>query len=275
MKRVLAALLIFAGCASQPRPAFVDGEQGRLFVSDGGSGSALPLVFVHGGGANLSQWAGQLAHFRKSRRAIAYDLRGMGRSEVPVNGDYSVAAMVEDLHRVVNALNVDRFALIGHSYGGAVAASYAAAHPERVAAVIYADAAGDIRASPQAWEQYLDALRIDKHGTVRKAFGPMLETANDEVRKAVYASVDRTSVEAFVGAVEGYRKISMAREVKAFKGPVLAIAAVDHENAFHVQFPHVTARRMSGVGHWLMMERPAEFNRIVEEFLAGVPHSRD
>src|SRR5687767_1386204 len=107
MKRLLVVVLILAGCASQRQPTMVQTEQGRLFISDGGSGSALPIVFVHGNGGNLTQWSGQLAHFRKSRRVIAFDLRGMGRSDVPVNGDYSIKAMTEDLHLIVNLLDVD------------------------------------------------------------------------------------------------------------------------------------------------------------------------
>lgn len=269
MKAFIAcAVLLIAGCASAPPPTLIDGPQGRIFVSDGGSGAALPIVFIHGNGANLTQWAAQLAHFRKSRRAVAMDLRGMGRSDVPVNGDYSVRAMTEDLHVIANTLNLDRFVLVGHSYGGAVAASYAAEHPERVAAVVYADAGGDVKVTRQEAEKYLEALRIDQRETVRKSYEPMLATASEQVKAAVYASVDRTSSEAFVSAMEGMLDFSMARAVAAYRGPVLAIAALETPHSFHVQFPAVRTRRMERAGHWLMMERPAEFNQILEEFLA-------
>ena len=270
MKRLMAAALLVSACATAPGPLHIDGEQGRLFVSDGGSGPGTPLVFVHGNGGNLTQWSAQLAHFRRSRRAIAYDLRGMGRSDVPVNGEYTIDGMVDDLHRLVNALNVDTFVLVGHSYGGAVVAAYAAHHPERVAGVVFADAAGDIKATRAQSESYLEALRMDKHGTVRKAYEPMMATASEEMKAAILMSADRTSTEAYVEAMEGIRDFSVARAVAAIRAPMLAVAAIDHENSFHVQFPRVPARRMSGAGHWLMMERPAEFNAILDDWLKTV-----
>ena len=270
MNRPVAVLvtLLAAACASAPAPIYVPGAQGQLHVSDGGTGDGVPLVFVHGNGANLTQWAAQLQHFRKSRRAIAYDLRGMGASQGPIDGSYSIADMAEDLHVIVNALNVDRFVLVGHSYGGPVVAAYAAAHPERVAGVVYADAAGDIKPRPEAWEKYLNELRMDKRATVTAAFEPLLATASPAVKEAVLSSVDRTSTEAFVTAMEGMPRFNVADAVRRYQGPTLAIAAVDNPSSFHVQFPSVPTRRMDGVGHWLMMERPEEFNRIVEEFLA-------
>ena len=275
MNRSTAALILLitlaaAGCASAPAPVPIAGPQGHLHVSDGGTGPGIPLVFVHGNGANLTQWDAQLRHFRKSRRAIAYDLRGMGSSHTPIDGSYSVADMSADLHAIVNALNLDRFVLVGHSYGGHVVAAYAAAHPERVAGVVYADAAGDIRPRPEAWEKYLTALRMDKRATVTAAFEPMLTTASPAVKTAVLGSVDRTSTEAFVTAMEGMREFSVADAIRRYPGPTLAIAAVNNPSSFHVQFPAVPTRRMEGVGHWLMMERPEEFNRIVDEFLAAL-----
>ncbi|HUP47388.1 MAG TPA: alpha/beta hydrolase [Thermoanaerobaculia bacterium] len=266
MKRLLLLSLLLAGCAAAPRPSFVPGSQGRIHVSDGGAGSALPIVFVHGNGANLTQWSGQLTHFRRSRRAVAFDLRGMGWSDVPADGDYSIAAMAGDLHTVVNALNLDRFILVGHSYGGPVVAAYAARHPERVAGAVYADAAGDIKATREQSDRYLDALRMDKPRTVRVSFAPMLATATDEVKAAVLWSADRTSTEAFGSAMEGLRDFDVARAVSAYRGPMLAIAALDHPSAFHVQFTSVPVRSMEGAGHWLMMERPAQFNYILQEF---------
>ena len=133
--------------------------------------------------------------------------------------------------------------------------------------MVYADAAGKIQATPDQWERYLESLRIDKHAVVRRSFAPMLSTASDQVKAAVFWSVDRTATEAFVGAMEGTRHFDVRRAVSAYRGPVLAIAALESPNSFHVQFASVPQRRMTGVGHWLMMERPEEFNAILEEFL--------
>ena len=270
MRRLAALLVMLAGCASQPAPLFVPTPAGRLYVYDSGPKEGLPIVFIHGNGANLTQWGAQLAHFRKSRRVVAFDLRGMGASDVPSDGIYTMDAMVEDIQYVVNALNLDRFVIVGHSYGGSVVAAYAGVHPERVAGVVYADAAGAIKAPREAWNRYLDALRMDKPGVTRQAFEPLLATATPEVRAAVLQSVDRTFVETFVEAMQGMRYHDIATSVARYKGPTLAIAATDSPTSFHVQFPQVRTRRIQGAGHWLMMEAPAEFNAILEEFVKSV-----
>ena len=262
--------LFCVACAAPLAPVIVPTPQGRLHVYDSGPGAGIPIVFIHGNGANLTQWGAQLAHFRKTNRVIAIDLRGMGKSDVPVDGVFTIPAMVEDIHLVVNALNVDRFVIVGHSFGGAVVAGYAAEHPERVAGVVYADSAGDIKATPEQSERYLDALRMDKSAVVRTAYEPMLKTASPQVKAAVLDSVDRTSIEAYSESMEAMRDFSVAKAVASYRGPVLAIVAMEHPSSLHLQFPSIPVRKMTGVGHWLMMERPAEFNALLEEFVRGL-----
>lgn len=270
MLRNMLLLVLLAGCAAPPRPVLVPTPEGQLHVYDSRSGSGIPIVFIHGNGANLTQWHAQLAHFRKAHRVVAVDLRGMGKSEVPADGVYTIPAMAEDIHAVVNALNIDRFVLVGHSFGGAVVAAYAAAHPERVSGVVYADSAGDIKAASEQSARYLDALRMDKHKVVRAAYEPMLATASPQVKAAVLDSVDRTSTEAYSESMEAMRDFSVAKALARYRGSVLAIAATDTPHSLHAQFPAIPVRRMTGVGHWLMMEKPAEFNAILEEFLRVV-----
>src|SRR4051794_8012501 len=121
----LFAVLLFTACAHVP--------------------VGVPVVFVHGNGGNAKQWRAQIAHLPS---AIAIELPGMGQRPAPSNGDYSIAAMAEDIDRQVRG--IPRFVIVGHSYGGAVAAMYAAKHPERVAGIVYADSAGIVKISDEA-----------------------------------------------------------------------------------------------------------------------------
>ena len=251
---------------------FVHGPQGRLHVSDGGHGSAVPVLFVHGNGANLTQWRAQLDHLRPTRRAVAFDLRGMGRSDPAANGDDSVRAMADDVEAVANALKLDRFIIVGHSYGGAVLAQYAAEHPERVAGVVFADAAGNVKISDEAAQKFFAAMRKDKNKFVRQWFAPILKGSPETVQNAVFESEDHTPPGVIAGALDGLRHIDMRALVDAYHGPKLAIAAADIENpsSLHVQFPELPVKKIHGTGHWLMMDKPDEFNRILDEFLAGI-----
>jgi pimeloyl-ACP methyl ester carboxylesterase len=273
MRKLLPFLLVAcAHSAAPPSLSFIAGPQGKLHVDDGGAGRALPVVLVHGNSGNLTQWRAQIDHLRPTRRVVAFDLRGMGKSERPANGDYSVPAMADDVQAVADALHLKRFVLVGHSYGGAVVAQYAAKHPERVAGVIYADSAGDVKIGAAEGEKFLDSLRKDKDVVARSWFGPILEHATPATREAVFASVHDTPGEVLASALGGLLKINMHELVAAYPGPKYAIAASDIANSssFHVQFPAVPVRFIAGTGHWLMMDKPAEFNRALDEFLAAI-----
>ena len=268
MRGFVASILILASCA-HVNQSFINGPQGRLHVDDGGRGAAVPVIFVHGNGANLTQWRAQLDHLRKSRRAVAFDLRGMGLSDPPKNGDYSVESMVEDVDAVANALGLKRFVIVGHSYGGGVVAAYAARHPERVAGVVFADAAGNVKVTEEQSKEFLDSLRKDKDNVARQWFAPILKPSSDAVRNIVFESVHNTPADTFAGALEGLLHIDMAALLQAYHGPRLAIAAADIESpsSLHVQFPDVPVKKMHGVGHWLMLDKPDEFNALLDEFL--------
>ena len=265
MKRFLPVLLALACAHATPAPR-------GLHIDDGGRGGALPVLFVHGNGGNVTQWRAQLDHLRRTRRAVAFDLRGMGQSAAPADGDYSIDAMAGDVEAVVDALHLRRFVIVGHSYGGAVVTAYAAQHPERVAGVVLADSAGNVRIAPEQAQKFLDALRKNKDAVVAQWFAPILKPSSDDVRKAVLDSEHNTPVEAIVGALAGLPKLDLTPLVAAYRGPRLAIAAADIESpaSFHEQFPGVPVKKISGAGHWLMMDKPDQFNALLDEFLAGV-----
>jgi pimeloyl-ACP methyl ester carboxylesterase len=251
-------------------PPFVNGPQGKLHVDDGGRGAGVPVLFVHGNSGNLNQWRAQLDHVRQSRRAVAFDLRGMGASDIPRNGDYSISAMVDDVEAVTDALNLRRFVIVGHSYGGSVVAAYAARHPERVAGLVLADSAGNVKIDPVQAKAFLDKIRTDRDRVVPQWFAPILKPSREEVRNAVLESVRHTPGDVIASALGGIMNFDMTAMLAAYHGPILAIAATDIESpaSFHVQFPDVPVKKMSGTGHWLMMDRPDEFNALLDAFLA-------
>src|SRR5262245_17862338 len=100
------------------------------------------LVFLHGFGGQARQWHYQLQKFSLENRVIALDLRGHGLSDKPSRG-YDMTQMVADLEAALDVLKVkDKFVLVGHSFGGAIASEYAAKHSERVERLILIATAG-------------------------------------------------------------------------------------------------------------------------------------
>lgn len=108
----------------------------HLYVAEEGTG--LPLVLVNGGPGNTLH--SFLPHFSAAAsfaRVIYYDQRGSGRSDwVRGASGYSTAQAVEDLEDIRVALGIDRWIVLGHSYGGLIAQWYALSYPERLQGLV-------------------------------------------------------------------------------------------------------------------------------------------
>jgi pimeloyl-ACP methyl ester carboxylesterase len=102
-------------------------------------GSGEEVVFIHGMAASHGFWhLNVLLPLARRFRVTLYDQRGHGSSSLPPSG-YTTAELAEDLRQLLDALEVPRAHLVGHSLGGAVALHLAAQHPNRVASVVVAD----------------------------------------------------------------------------------------------------------------------------------------
>jgi 3-oxoadipate enol-lactonase len=111
----------------------------RLAYRVWGPPGAPPLVLLHGLGEGAADWDGVAPAFARHCRVFAPDLRGHGSSDRP--GDYSVELMAADALGFLDALQLDRVDLIGHSMGGLVGYLLAGDHPDRVGRLILEDVA--------------------------------------------------------------------------------------------------------------------------------------
>lgn len=95
-------------------------------------GEGPDLILMHGLAANRAFWYGAYAlQLAKFFRVTLFDLRGHGYSERPPSG-YSPAEMARDMAGLIDHLKLERFSLVGHSFGGTVSVEYACAHGDRV-----------------------------------------------------------------------------------------------------------------------------------------------
>lgn len=252
---------------------WIAGSQGRLRVEDGGAGG-VPVLFVHGNGGNRTQWAGQLEHLRATRRAVAFDLRGMGASDPARNADYSVEGFAEDVSAVADARKLERFVLVGHSYGGAAVAAYAGKHPDRLAGLVFADVAGDIRNPPPAQAEALKRgfEPANYEEFTRRWFEAILVKGTDPTKTAVMKSLRATPREVFIAASNGLYRFDPVAALAPYRGPKLHIASflADNPQAIHRAFPDMPARVIPDASHWLMLDRPEEFNRLLDDFLRNL-----
>src|SRR5689334_6525210 len=116
------------------RVALVDVNGTHLWVEEEGDGPAV--LFVHGGLGDARLWEPQAKALSHRFRCVRYDLRHFGRSDRPP-GAFS---FVDDLFGVLDALEIERAALVGLSLGGGLALDAALAQPERVWALAHVSA---------------------------------------------------------------------------------------------------------------------------------------
>ncbi|MFZ3310837.1 MAG: alpha/beta hydrolase, partial [Xanthobacteraceae bacterium] len=104
------------------------------------SGDAPPVVLLHGLGCGQRMWFHQKRALRQRFRVIAFDQRGHGLTDAPAAAtDYSAAHLTRDLTGVLDALRIERAAIVGFSLGGGPALALAASKPERVSRLVLAD----------------------------------------------------------------------------------------------------------------------------------------
>lgn len=250
------------------------------------SGRGHPLLLLHAGVADSRMWDDQFPPFSRHYQTIRYDLRGFGRSLMPP-GPY---AGYEDVAGLLDYLQIDQAHLLGISNGGRVALDFALAYPARVTALILAaPSVGGDAPSPRIqefWQQEEAALA---HGDLEAATelnlrlwvdGP--QRRPDQVDPSVRARVHAMQLHAFqIPVPDDAQEIAPVAPAIERLGdvqtPTLVIAgALDLEEKVALAervartIPNAAYARIANAAHLMSMEQPAEFNRIVLSFLAGV-----
>ncbi|WP_185658243.1 alpha/beta fold hydrolase [Burkholderia sp. Bp8992] len=121
------------------RDGWVDNDGLRLHFVSWGRDDAPTVVMLHGLRSYAQTWAPVAAMLVDRYRVVALDQRGRGLSDWDPRRDYYAATYVRDLDALVQALDLRRFVLVGHSMGGANAFVYAAAQRERLAGLVIED----------------------------------------------------------------------------------------------------------------------------------------
>jgi len=105
-------------------------------VDSGVSDAVETMVFLHGFGGRAAYWENQLEYFQADYRVIALDLRGHGYTDAPTEAQgacYDVPELIGDIEAALAVLQVpEKFTLISHSFGGALASYFVTKHPDRV-----------------------------------------------------------------------------------------------------------------------------------------------
>lgn len=244
----------------------IPGPAGFLHIDDGGLGG-VPVVFVHSFAGSTAHWAAQLTHLRKTRRAVAIDLRGHGQSDSPTRDDYAVQSLAGDITAVTDWLKFQRFVLVGHSMGGSATLAYAGAHPERVAGLVLVGTPGKIPVE-QA-RQVMSSLKSDYENVMASYWNKLLTNAQPQVLAQIQGERERLPRAVSLSLIQATFDFDPVPVLKRYRGPKLAVITPDQDNSYdlHKLVPDLPHKVVTGTSHWLHMDKPEEFNRILDEFL--------
>ena len=257
-----------AGSGGEASPAVA-----RVDVGSGG----LPVLFVHSLAGSHRHWRKQLRHLREDRRAVALDLPGHGDAGPCPEERSALEAGGAAVIRVADELELGRFVLVGHSFGGGVALTAAGRIPGRVAGLLLADPVGDHRDEADEIGPLLETLRSEAYAeAVEDYWREILRGARGSTRERVLADLRATPRDTVVRGMEALLAHDPTEAIEPYPGPVLVAwhPGYDQPSSLHRVMPELPAVRLEGGSHWIQMDRPERFNRILDAFLAGV-ESRD
>lgn len=247
----------------------------ELFVEKAGQGP--PVVLIHGLGGATTVYDAQAAALAEDHTVLRYDLSGHGRS--PHAGPASIDRWVAELAALLDAEGIGETAIVAHSMGTLVAATFAAAHPERVGRLALL---GPVRAQgPQAKEATRARARTVRSGGMSAVADTIVAAATSEetrTQRPLAAALVRelllgqdpdgyaAACEALAAAIEP-DFASITCPVLQLTGDADKVSPVAVNEEIRAQLPKARLHVLDGVGHWHTVEAPDEVTRHLRDFL--------
>jgi pimeloyl-ACP methyl ester carboxylesterase len=269
----LITLFIFA-CKPDSEHSTKSGDGLRVSYTDQGSGDTA-LVFVHGWSCDKTYWQHQIPAFSHRYRVLTLDYGGHGNSGTK-RENFTIPSFGNDVVAVVEKLDLDRVILVGHSMGGEVIVDAASKMPDRVLAIIGVDTYMQFRDSTFTREMFksytapfYQDFRRRTDSFVRDMF-----TANADTTLINRIAKDMSSADSSVAMQAFESMYSFGEEIEDklmdMKIPVYAINAdlwPTNEAYNREVAPGFSVKYMKGYGHFIMLENPELFNRLLQETL--------
>ncbi|MFZ3358114.1 MAG: alpha/beta fold hydrolase [Xanthobacteraceae bacterium] len=244
-----------------------------------GPDSAPCLVFSNSLATSLAMWDEQAAALKDSYRVLRYDQRGHGATDAPA-GRYSYDTLLADALGLLDALAIKKAHFAGLSMGGATALGLAERHPERFDRIIVCDS--PCQSTPQSSQQWEERIVIaQKQGidalvelTVSRWVPPEIVAKNPPHVDKIRAMIRDTPVNGFIGCAAALADHDYASAVATVTRPALFLVGEKDAPApamrkLNEKLPGSRYVEIPGAGHISNMDRPAEFNRAIREFLAA------
>ncbi len=222
-----AALFLLGGPLSAQDRFFDSGGVGLRFVEQG---AGEPVILLHGFAGSLQMWAGMIPSLAEDYRVVALDVRGHGKSAKPHEPEAYGLALVEDVVRLCDHLQIERAHIVGYSMGAMIALKLATTHPDRTLSVV-AGGFGWADMGSEIWKR----LSVDLSGSLERGegVGPLMEyltpagrpkPSPEELKIMNQLLLATNDVQALAAAARGFRSLELGEpSLRESKVAVLAI----------------------------------------------------
>lgn len=243
-----------------------DGQ--KIHYKESGNGNTT-LIFIHGWLGNTEWWADQQKYFNSRYHIIQMDLAGHGKSDAS-RQEWTSAGYADDIKAVAHAVDAQEIILVGHSMSGAYVLEASLKIPE-VKAIILIDTLKNLDESftKEQTEEVLSQYRKDFKYTVENILPQFLfaDGTPRAVKERVQHEFLQHEPELAINALWPLYKTDLKTFAKQVQVPVIAINSdasptdIEANRKYLNSYNYVT---IEGVGHYPMLEKPDEFNTILD-----------
>lgn len=247
----------------------------RIHVADEGPRDGQVVAFANSLGTDMRLWDDILPLLPEDLRIIRYDKRGHGQSDVP-DGPYSMGTLVSDAEAVLDHLGVTGVTFVGLSIGGMIAQGLAIKRLDLISRMVLSNTAAKIGA-PGLWAERIEAVHTNgmealADGVMERWFGrDFRATSGLALWRARFCEV---APEGYAGCCAAISGTDFYTPTSGLRLPTLAIAGTE-DGATPPDLVRETADLIPGsrfelinrAGHLPCVENPAEYARILKDFL--------
>lgn len=232
------------------------------------------LLFVHGWSCDARYWREQVPYFSKKHRVVNLDLAGHGHSGT-TRKQYTMKAFGDDVRAVAEASGGSKFILVGHSMGGIVIAEAARLMGERVVGLIGIDNFNNVEypLTREELQGMIAPMKADfREGSRQFAGSMILPDMAPELREWILSDMSAAPPGVALSAMNEFLSLFISGEAatmfEEIPIPVVTVNGdlwpIDYEaNRRHMHSYHAIV--LEKADHFLMMDRPEDFNRALEK----------
>jgi len=262
-----------------PTKRIVSAKDGLKIVCECRGRGDTALLFLHGWCGDREYWKNQVNVFAPEYRVVTLDQAGHGESGKD-RQEWTVSSLADDVESVVNALDLKRVILVGHSMGGSIGLAAAKRLPGRVVAVVGVDTLqnAEFKFPDETVQKLLNGFATDFPKSVKGMFAQLLpEQTNSGLVEALGSTAAAQDKKMAVALFSDLVRQDTGTLMRGAKVPVRCINSAGGYPFYNPttveinrKYADYRAVFIENVGHYPMLEKPAEFNRqlraVLEEF---------